>query len=168
VSPRACASSALVRCCASGISFSATAVADYRKPRSGALRHLSLTLAHVTMAIISYRMKIKKLPNVLALHLKRFKYQEELKKYIKLTYRVAFPFELRLFNTVDDVDDPDRLYELFGIVVHIGRYGLPHLRGVLCGADPPPDAAGRIMATMSRSSKGLTLGSYSMTTKLSR
>ncbi|KAI0253301.1 hypothetical protein BJV78DRAFT_1195724 [Lactifluus subvellereus] len=66
------------------------------------------------------RMKIKKLPNILALHLKRFKYQEDLKKYIKLTYRVAFPLELRLFNTVDDVDDPDRLYELFGIVVHIG------------------------------------------------
>ncbi|KAF8257690.1 hypothetical protein EI94DRAFT_1757233 [Lactarius quietus] len=66
------------------------------------------------------RMKIKKLPNVLALHLKRFKYQEDLRKYIKLTYRVAFPFELRLFNTVDEVDDPDRLYELFGIVVHIG------------------------------------------------
>jgi Ubiquitin carboxyl-terminal hydrolase len=77
-------------------------------------------LLHVTM--IPYRMKIKKLPNVLALHLKRFKYQEDLKKYIKLTYRVAFPFELRLFNTVDDVEDPDRLYELFGIVVHIGRY----------------------------------------------
>jgi len=68
------------------------------------------------------RMKIKKLPNVLALHLKRFKYQEELQKYIKLTYRVAFPMELRLFNTVDDTDDPDRLYELFAIVVHIGKY----------------------------------------------
>jgi ubiquitin C-terminal hydrolase len=46
------------------------------------------------------RMKIKKLPNVLALHLKRFKYQERLQKYIKLSYRVVFPFELRLFNTV--------------------------------------------------------------------
>ncbi|GBE77176.1 hypothetical protein SCP_0100480 [Sparassis crispa] len=67
------------------------------------------------------RMKIKKLPNVLALHLKRFKYQEDLGKYIKLTYRVAFPMELRLFNTVDDADDPDRLYELFAIVVHIGN-----------------------------------------------
>ena len=75
---------------------------------------------HVTMAIYPYRMKIKKLPNVLALHLKRFKYQEDLRKYIKLTYRVAFPFELRLFNTADEVDDPDRLYELFAIVVHIG------------------------------------------------
>ena len=76
-------------------------------------------------------MKIKKLPNILALHLKRFKYQEDLKKYIKLTYRVAFPLELRLFNTIDDVEDPDRLYELFGIVVHIGRYGTPCVRGVL-------------------------------------
>ncbi|KAF7791107.1 hypothetical protein EIP86_002068 [Pleurotus ostreatoroseus] len=67
------------------------------------------------------RMKIKKLPNILALHLKRFKYQEDLERYIKLTYRVAFPFELRLFNTVDDAENPDRLYELFAIVVHIGN-----------------------------------------------
>ncbi|RPD54471.1 cysteine proteinase [Lentinus tigrinus ALCF2SS1-7] len=66
------------------------------------------------------RMKIKKLPNILALHLKRFKYQEDVGKYIKLAYRVAFPLELRLFNTVDDAEDPDRLYELFAIVVHIG------------------------------------------------
>lgn len=68
------------------------------------------------------RMKIKKLPNVLALHLKRFKYQEDVQRYIKLSYRVAFPFELRLFNTVDDAQDPDKLYELFAIVVHVGRY----------------------------------------------
>ncbi|KAJ7269363.1 hypothetical protein B0H12DRAFT_34492 [Mycena haematopus] len=67
------------------------------------------------------RMKIKKLPNVLALHLKRFKYQEDIQKHIKLAYRVAFPFELRLFNTVDDMDDADRLFNLFGIVVHIGN-----------------------------------------------
>jgi ubiquitin C-terminal hydrolase len=66
-------------------------------------------------------MKIKRLPNVLALHLKRFKYQEDVQKYIKLAYRVAFPFELRLFNTVDDIDDADRLFNLFGIVVHIGK-----------------------------------------------
>ena len=59
--------------------------------------------------------------NVLALHLKRFKYQEDVGKYIKLAYRVAFPLELRLFNTVDDAQNPDRLYELFAIVVHIGK-----------------------------------------------
>ncbi|EIN14229.1 cysteine proteinase, partial [Punctularia strigosozonata HHB-11173 SS5] len=67
------------------------------------------------------RMKIKRLPNVLALHLKRFKYQEDVGRYIKLAYRVAFPLELRLFNTVDDAQDPDRLYKLFAIVVHIGN-----------------------------------------------
>ncbi|KAI8986318.1 hypothetical protein BDB01DRAFT_720441 [Pilobolus umbonatus] len=66
------------------------------------------------------RMKIKKLPNILALHLKRFKYQEQLQKYIKLTYRVVFPFELRLFNTSDDTEDADRMYELWAFVVHIG------------------------------------------------
>ncbi|RIA88958.1 hypothetical protein C1645_825518 [Glomus cerebriforme] len=66
------------------------------------------------------RMKIKKLPNILALHLKRFKYQERLQKYIKLSYRVVFPFELRLFNTCDTTKDPDRLYELYAICVHIG------------------------------------------------
>ncbi|EIW71561.1 hypothetical protein TREMEDRAFT_22545, partial [Tremella mesenterica DSM 1558] len=67
------------------------------------------------------RMKIKRLPNVLALHLKRFKYQESLGRYTKLFYRVPFPLELRLPNTSDDAENPDRLYELFAVVVHIGN-----------------------------------------------
>ena len=67
-------------------------------------------------------MKIKKLPNILALHLKRFKYEESLQRHVKLTYRVVFPFELRLFNTADGVSNPDRLYELWAIVVHIGVF----------------------------------------------
>lgn len=65
-------------------------------------------------------MKIKVLPHILALHLKRFKLLPAEDKYVKLAYRVAFPLELRLFNTVDDAEDPDRLYKLFSIVVHIG------------------------------------------------
>lgn len=65
-------------------------------------------------------MKVKKLPNILALHLKRFKYEESLQRHVKLTCRVVFPFELRLFNTADDIANPDRLYELWAIVVHIG------------------------------------------------
>jgi ubiquitin carboxyl-terminal hydrolase 9/13 len=77
---------------------------------------------HPCLTIGILRMKIKRLPNVLTLHLKRFKYQEDVQKYIKLTYRVAFPFELRLFNTVDGVEDADRLYNLYAIVVHIGKY----------------------------------------------
>ncbi|KZT51792.1 cysteine proteinase, partial [Calocera cornea HHB12733] len=74
------------------------------------------------------RMKVKTLPNILALHLKRFKYIEDANRNIrptKLTYRVAFPLELRLFDTSDDAQNPDRLYELFAIVVHIGA-GLAH------------------------------------------
>ncbi|KIO31711.1 hypothetical protein M407DRAFT_4838 [Tulasnella calospora MUT 4182] len=106
------------------------------------------------------RMKIKTLPPILLLHLKRFKYQEELQKYVKLSYRVAFPLELRLYNnTVDPTSadigpdgrgrrrtphdfgdaagqdeikgagsggpgDPEGLYRLFAVVVHIG--GGPH------------------------------------------
>lgn len=49
-------------------------------------------------------MKVKKLPKILALHLKRFKYMEQLQRYAKLSYRVVFPFELRLFNTVSIID----------------------------------------------------------------
>lgn len=71
------------------------------------------------------RMKIKKLPNILALHLKRFKYQEDLQRFMKLTYRVVFPLELRLFNTVDDAPNADRMYRLWAIVIHIGA-GLHH------------------------------------------
>jgi len=42
---------------------------------------------------------VKKLPHVLALHLKRFKLEQP-NRSIKLSYRVVFPLELRLFNTV--------------------------------------------------------------------
>jgi ubiquitin carboxyl-terminal hydrolase 9/13 len=65
-------------------------------------------------------MKIKRLPKVLALHLKRFKFMESVGRFEKLHYRVLYPYHLRLFNTTDDADDPDRLYELYAVVVHIG------------------------------------------------
>jgi hypothetical protein len=48
------------------------------------------------------RMKIKSPPRILALHLKRFKYIEQLGRYKKLSYRVVFPLELKLCNTTDD------------------------------------------------------------------
>ncbi|KAJ3060575.1 Ubiquitin carboxyl-terminal hydrolase 12, partial [Podochytrium sp. JEL0797] len=66
------------------------------------------------------RMKIKSLPNILALHLKRFKYQENLQRFIKLNYRVVFPLELKVFNTSDTAEDPDRLYSLSSVIVHLG------------------------------------------------
>lgn len=66
------------------------------------------------------RMRVKILPQILSLHLKRFKFMEQFKKYKKLSYRVVFPLELRLCNTSDDAEDPDRLYSLFAVVVHVG------------------------------------------------
>ncbi|KAI2615610.1 cysteine proteinase [Hypoxylon sp. NC1633] len=66
------------------------------------------------------RMKIKRLPKVLALHLKRFKYTEDYSRLQKLFHRVVYPYQLRMFNTTEDADDPDRLYELYAVVIHIG------------------------------------------------
>ncbi|KRX39024.1 Ubiquitin carboxyl-terminal hydrolase 46, partial [Trichinella murrelli] len=66
------------------------------------------------------RMRIKKLPLILALHLKRFKYVEQYNRYTKLSYRVLFPLELRLFNTSHDAVNPDRMYDLVAVVVHCG------------------------------------------------
>ncbi|VDN92988.1 unnamed protein product [Brugia pahangi] len=65
------------------------------------------------------RMRIKKLPQMLALHLKRFKYVEQMNRHTKLSYRVLFPLELRLFNS-DDAVNRDRLYDLCAVVVHCG------------------------------------------------
>lgn len=66
------------------------------------------------------RMRVKKLPMILALHLKRFKYMEQQNRHTKLSYRVVFPLELRLFNTSDDAYNPDRLYDLVAVVIHCG------------------------------------------------
>ncbi|KOS22495.1 putative ubiquitin carboxyl-terminal hydrolase creB [Escovopsis weberi] len=66
------------------------------------------------------RMKVKRLPKILTLHLKRFKYTEDYSRLQKLFHRVVYPYHLRMFNTTDDADDQDRLYELYAVVVHIG------------------------------------------------
>ncbi|KYM76965.1 Ubiquitin carboxyl-terminal hydrolase 46 [Atta colombica] len=66
------------------------------------------------------RMRVKKLPMILALHLKRFKYVEQYNRHIKVSHRVVFPLELRLFNTSDDAVNPDRLYDLVAVVIHCG------------------------------------------------
>jgi len=66
------------------------------------------------------RMMVKKLPQILALHLKRFKYVEQQQRYTKLSYRVAFPLQLRLFNTAKEAQDHDQLYDLVAVVVHCG------------------------------------------------
>jgi len=66
------------------------------------------------------RMRVKSLPTILALHLKRFKYMEQFNRHIKVSHRVVFPLELRLFNTSDDAVNPDRMYDLVAVVVHCG------------------------------------------------
>ncbi|KAL7104384.1 hypothetical protein ACP275_08G241100 [Erythranthe tilingii] len=63
------------------------------------------------------RLKIKRPPQILVIHLKRFKYIEQLGRYKKLSYRVVFPLELKLSNTVEDTEAE---YSLFAVVVHVG------------------------------------------------
>lgn len=94
-------------------STTAINVAAYKKQREGKFQ--------LEIILERNRMKIKKLPHVLALHLKRFKFQERTQRYVKLSYRVVFPLELRLFDTCEETIDADRLYSLFAIVVHIGK-----------------------------------------------
>eukprot|EP00850_Spirogloea_muscicola_P006766 SM000032S12150 [mRNA] locus=s32:793065:795146:+ [translate_table: standard] len=65
-------------------------------------------------------MKVKVPPRVLALHLKRFKYIEQLGRYKKLSYRVVFPLELKLCNTTHDAPGSEAEYSLFAVVVHVG------------------------------------------------
>ncbi|KAI3402426.2 creB [Candida oxycetoniae] len=63
--------------------------------------------------------KIKKLPEVLVINLKRFKYDEKIGKMVKLFDSISYPFKLRLFNTTDDFHD-NVLYDLYALVIHIG------------------------------------------------
>lgn len=116
--PLVCGSFRPVRCFVKRTNSFAKLVVVCRKRRKGGLPLTSVSRITTDQSL---RMKIKRLPNVLALHLKRFKYQENLGRYVKLSYRVPFPTQLRLPNTSDDAEDPDRLYELFAVVVHIGK-----------------------------------------------
>lgn len=62
------------------------------------------------------RMKVKNPPHILVIHLKRFKYMEQLGRYKKLSYRVVFPMELKLNSVKDEESD----YSLSAVVVHVG------------------------------------------------
>ncbi|KAI5964636.1 creB [Candida pseudojiufengensis] len=63
--------------------------------------------------------KVKKLPEVLVINLKRFKYDEQIDKMVKLFDSISYPFKLRLFNTTDDFNR-NVLYDLYALVIHIG------------------------------------------------
>ena len=63
------------------------------------------------------KIRLKRLPRVLTLHLKRFKYFESLGSFSKLSHRVVFPLELRAPNMTDpdgEADADDRLYRRVG------------------------------------------------------
>lgn len=83
--------------------------------------------------------KLKSLPETLVINFKRFKYNEDLDKMVKLFDPISYPFKLRVFNTTDcDSDDEDTakggkndfaennqdegfvLYDLYALVIHIG------------------------------------------------
>lgn len=66
------------------------------------------------------RMRLKRLPKILALHLKRFKFTDDMQRMQKLFHHVSYPYYLRLLNTTDSSEESDKLYELYAIVVHIG------------------------------------------------
>lgn len=81
--------------------------------------------------------KIKKLPEVLVINFKRFKYDEKVDRMVKLFDSISYSHKLRLFNTKSEkkeesthhnhnhhqhvaVGDDFTLYELYALVVHIG------------------------------------------------
>lgn len=72
------------------------------------------------------KMGIKKLPSVLALHLKRFEYSDEQKRMVKLFHKIKYPLYFRLESDIPAETPEEGLkhYELYGVVVHIG--GGPH------------------------------------------
>ncbi|AGO10729.1 AaceriAGR370Wp [[Ashbya] aceris (nom. inval.)] len=61
---------------------------------------------------------IKQLPELLPLHLKRFKYSEKHQSNIKLFNKIHYPLDLSVCSTFDH--DVCKNYELNGIVIHMG------------------------------------------------
>ncbi|KAJ8795785.1 hypothetical protein J1605_002547 [Eschrichtius robustus] len=51
---------------------------------------------------------------------KRFKHMKQLFRYTKLSYRVVFLLEARLFNTSHEAVNLDHMYDLVAVVVHYG------------------------------------------------
>lgn len=75
----------------------------------------------VTSLTHFYSIRIKRLPPILAIHLKRFAHNENYRA-IKLFYRVNHPTTLIPPNTTDNCENPDQIYDLVAIMVHIGKY----------------------------------------------
>lgn len=69
------------------------------------------------------KVTIKKLPKVLMIHLKRFKYQESTQNYVKLNSKVTFPDKLKLndFLQDDSGDEKAGAFQLVSTVIHCGQ-----------------------------------------------
>jgi ubiquitin C-terminal hydrolase len=53
-------------------------------------------------------------------------------RYQKMGHRVPFPQELRIENALDDIDSTSVLYNLKGIVIHMGQgYAYGHYFAVI-------------------------------------
>ncbi|KAI3378683.1 hypothetical protein SNEBB_005609 [Seison nebaliae] len=66
-------------------------------------------------------MRIDRLPQILALHLKRFKFVESMGRHKKLSYRVTFCSELRLSHIMKNKNaDNQSMYNLASFVIHCG------------------------------------------------
>eukprot|EP01129_Flabellula_baltica_P007710 TRINITY_DN3013_c0_g2_i1.p1 TRINITY_DN3013_c0_g2~~TRINITY_DN3013_c0_g2_i1.p1 ORF type:complete len:326 (-),score=50.47 TRINITY_DN3013_c0_g2_i1:1197-2174(-) len=63
--------------------------------------------------------RVKKLPKILIIQLKRFKYNERQDKFVKIPHRVVFPEYLRILQTIEQ-NDSKKLYSLVSVVSHIG------------------------------------------------
>ena len=72
-----------------------------------------------TKQVATRQMMIKRKPAALVVHLKRFKIDPKTLRYQKLAHRIPFPTELRIESALDDSNDI--LYNLKGIVVHLGQ-----------------------------------------------
>ncbi|CAM9024549.1 hypothetical protein WICANDRAFT_97047 [Wickerhamomyces anomalus NRRL Y-366-8] len=72
------------------------------------------------------KMGLRKLPKILALHLKRFKYSEEQQRNVKLFQKIKYPLYFKLESDIpaEKKEDGLKFYQLYGVVVHIG--GGPH------------------------------------------
>jgi ubiquitin carboxyl-terminal hydrolase 9/13 len=64
-------------------------------------------------------MKLLKLPQILLIHLKRFKIDPTTYRYNKLGYRIPFSTEIRI-ETGNDLNK-ENLYKLKGVVIHCGQ-----------------------------------------------
>jgi ubiquitin C-terminal hydrolase len=65
----------------------------------------------------------KKLPMILIIQFKRFRYIQEARQFRKLDYQIQFPFEIRIPSSQHEQAVKPSLYALSGIIMHIG-YGI--------------------------------------------